>query len=109
MEPVNIMAALKDLSKCLREIRSLLAWKELAEGEAKPGTPPSFRINHHIEEDVRHQCGFFLKTTMDLHEFLNTDGRKSLSESVQEAVRKKLRRMERRFDKLKLTERFISR
>jgi len=107
MKPVNSLAALRDLSRCLRDIRSTLAWEELVREEMRRGTPPSFRIDHHIDEDLRYQTGFFLKTATDLHEVLNTESETSSSEETREALKEKLKRLEEQLRKLKITDRLI--
>ena len=107
MKSPNVLAALQDLSRCLRDIRSTLAWEELVHEETRRATPPSFRIDHHIEEDLRNQMGFFLKTAMDLHEVLNAESETSLSGEMREALKKRLRRLEEQFRKLEITDRFI--
>ena len=107
MKSPNVQAALQDLSRCLRDIRSTLAWEELVQQEVRPDTPPSFRIDHHIDEDLRNQTGFFLKTAMDLHEVLNAESETSLSGEMREALKKRLRRLEEQFRKLEITDRFI--
>ena len=107
MKAVNLLAALQDLSRCLQEIRSTLAWEELVREEARRGTPPSFRIDHHIDEDLRSQTGFFLKTAMDLHEVLNAESETSLSGEMREALKKRLQRLEEQFRRLGVNGRFI--
>ena len=71
MAHVNVEAGLRSLWTSLREMKDLLAWRELVEAEKKPGQPPSFSIDHHINEELRFQYGFFVKTALDIHEFLN--------------------------------------
>jgi len=70
MEKVNVEAGLRGLCESVRRIRALLAWQELEETEKKPGQPPSFRIDSHVEEDLRNEYGFFVKVALDLAEFL---------------------------------------
>ncbi len=107
MKAVNISAGMRSLSECLQQIKSLLAWADLVDAEGKRRTLLSFRIDHHTEDDLRNQCGFFLKTAMDLHEILNDEGQTSLSLAVQSRLKKRLLRLEEDFGKLNLTERFI--
>ena len=64
-------AVLRGLSQSAHQIKALLAWQELEETEKKPGQPPSFRIDSHVEEDLRNEHGFFVKMALDLAEFLN--------------------------------------
>jgi hypothetical protein len=73
MEKVNVEVVLRGLSQSVRQIRALLAWQELERSESKPGQPPSFRIDSHLEEDLRNEYSFFVKMALDLAEFLNQE------------------------------------
>jgi hypothetical protein len=73
MEKVNVEAVLRGLSQSVRQVKALLAWQELEETERKPGQPPSFRIDSHVEEDLRNEYSFFVKMALDLAEFLNRE------------------------------------
>jgi len=100
MEEINIEAGIKSLAASLREIQSLLAWAELERTEYTPGIPPSFRIDNHIEEDLRAACGFFLKTAMDLHEILNGKDAASVELAQRARWRDGLLRIEAQFRRL---------
>jgi hypothetical protein len=97
MEEFNIEAGMKSLAACLREIRSLLAWAELDRAEPTPETPPSFKIDNHIGEDLRAACGFFLKTAMDLHEILNGKDAASVELAQRARWKDRLLRVEAQF------------
>ena len=53
MGETNIAAGFRGLAQSLSRIRTLLAWQELEEAEVKPDTPPGFRVNSHLAEDLR--------------------------------------------------------
>jgi len=107
MTEANVEAGLWQLSECMRQIRSLVAWQELAKAETRPGTPPSFRIDHRIEEDLRVQSGLFLKTAVDLHEVLNDGKNYGLREEALSRCKKRLLSLETEFSKLDPTDMFI--
>ena len=107
MVEVNIEAGLRQLSSCLKEIRSLLAWDDLVKAETKPGTPPSFQIDHHTAQDLLIQSGTFIKTAMDIHDVLNHNRKAAPSEQARERWKKRLARLEAGFRKLNLSERYI--
>jgi hypothetical protein len=107
MDEVNIEAGIKSLSACLREMKSLLAWAELEKTEDARGTPPSFRIDNHIEEDLRATCGFFLKRAIELHEILNGKGAPFVSLAGRANWKRRLHQVEAEFRRLDLGQRFI--
>jgi hypothetical protein len=107
MAELNVEAGLRQLPECLREIRSLLSWAELTLSEARPGTPPSFRIDHHSQEDLRNACRAFIKTAMDLREVLGVKGKHQGSEAERARWKKRLLRLEEEFRKLSQADRFI--
>jgi hypothetical protein len=107
MSEVNVEAGLKQLSAGLREVRALLEWAELAEAETRPGTPPSFRLDHHVQEDLVVQTGGFIKTAMDLAEVLSQPGGQWGTEAERTRWKKKLFNLEEQFRKLRLRDTFI--
>ena len=107
MTEANVEAGLRQLSECLRHIRSLMAWAELVKAEEKPGTPPSFRIDHRIDEDLRVQSGLFLKTSMDLHEVLRESKNWGVPDAALPGWKKRLLQLEAEFSKLNLTDMLI--
>jgi hypothetical protein len=107
MTEANVEAGLKELSSCLREVQSLIAWAQLAEAETKPGTPPSFRFDHRVAEDLRNQTGLFIKMAMDLHEVLHEKTHECGSEADRARWEKRLLALEDQFRALDLTGTFI--
>ena len=107
MEQANVEAGLRQLSECLREIRALMAWGQLVKAEARHGTPPSFRLDHRIDEDLRVQSGLFMKTAMDLHEVLPEAKNHGARDEALSRWKKRLRELETEFSKLDLTVTFI--
>ena len=107
MTEANVEAGLRQLSECLRQVRSLVAWGELAKAEARPGTPPSFRFDSGIDEDLRVQSGMFVKTSMELHEALGERRNSSASDKALSRWKRRLLQLETEFSKLDLTERFM--
>jgi len=107
MKEANIEAGLRQLSESLRRIRSLVAWAELLKAEARPHTPPSMRIDHGIEADLRVQVGLFMKTSMDLREVLLEAGKEGVPEEALSRWKKRLLKLEAEFSKLDLSDRFI--
>ena len=107
MTEVNVEAGLRQLSECLRQIRSLVAWGQLVKAEARPGTPPSFRLDHCIDEDFRVQSGLFVKTAMDLHEVLREGKNYGVPDAALSPWKKRLLQLETEFSKLDLTDMFI--
>ena len=107
MVHVNVEAGLRSLWTSLREMKDLLAWQELVEAEKRPGQPPSFSVDHHIDEELRLQYGFFVKTALDIHEFLNAKDVDVGSKAERERWRHRLSRLEEQCRKLKIAETLI--
>ena len=107
MAEIKVEAGLRQLSECLREIKSLLAWQELVEAETRPGTPPSFRISDHTAQDLVNKCGQFFQTAMDLRDVLNAADSRVGSRESRTRWKSRLLRAEAEFRKLNLGDRFI--
>jgi hypothetical protein len=109
MEKVNVEAVLRGLSQSVRQIRALLAWQELERSESKPGQPPSFRIDNHVEEDLRNEYGFFVKMALDLAEFLERTGPGTGAEDEGQRLRwkERLSRLEEEVRKLEVGAKLI--
>jgi hypothetical protein len=98
MERVDVRAGFRSLAQSLRRIRSLLAWQQLAEAERRG--PPSFQIDHHTEDDLRAECGFFLKTAMEIREALAREGKAHLPEGPKARWRSRLLKLRSEFARL---------
>lgn len=48
-----------------------MEWQKLKGQEKKSRTPPSFRIEDHLEADIKIEEGFFLKTAWDVRALLS--------------------------------------
>jgi hypothetical protein len=109
MEKVNVEAVLRGLSQSVRQVKALLAWQELEETEKKPGQPPSFRIDSHVEEDLRNEYGFFVKMALDLAEFLEQTrpGAGTVDEGQRRRWKERLSRLEEEVRKLGVAEKLL--
>ena len=67
----NIPAALKELADTLKKLKELDEWAKLARQEENPQVPPSFRIDNHVDSDIRLQYAVFIATVMDIQDVLN--------------------------------------
>jgi len=97
MEQCDIAKGLRSLSESLRRLRALLAWAELERSERKPHTPPSFRIESHVTDDLKNEYGFFIKTAVDIHDVLN-----GISKKNREPLKRRLIRLETQLHRLDL-------
>ena len=109
MEKVNVEAVIRGLSQSVRQIKALLAWQDLKETERKPGQPPSFRIDSHVEEDLRNEYSFFVKMALDLAEFLEQTrpGTRTVDEGQRRRWKERLSRLEEEVRKMGVGERLI--
>ena len=73
MSEPDLKAGLRSLRNSLRQIKTLLAWEQLKQSEARPGQPPSFTLNDFIETDLRNEYSFFVSISMQIHSILNSD------------------------------------
>ncbi len=67
----NIPVALRQLSAILRKIEELQEWAKLQRQERKPHQPPSFRLDNHIEEDLKIEYSAFISIALDISDALN--------------------------------------
>lgn len=95
-------AGLRGLSESVRRVKALLAWQELERSESRPGQPPSFSIDSHVEEDLRNQYSFFVKMALDLDEFLNQEepGTRDEEQRQRQRWKERLSRLEEEVRKL---------
>ncbi len=62
MTEMDLQAGLRSLRTSLRQIKSLMAWEQLKQAEAKPGEPPTFQAYDPTETDLKNEYSFFLST-----------------------------------------------
>jgi hypothetical protein len=107
MEQINVPAGLRQLSGCIEQIRSLLAWIDLKKAETRaPGSRP-FEIDRDTAQDLVNEIGQFVATSLDIHEALRLLGPKLGSERARARWRRKLLHLEAEFRTLDVNERFI--
>lgn len=107
MTEMHIGAALQQLENTLTELKSLLAWEELKQAEARPGERPGFTLGDTVEEDIKNAYSCFLAHDLELkHTLCHLHGT-SLTQGRKEALRRKMADLERRFRQLHLAQRFI--
>ena len=107
MAKAIIQKQLNILHDTLEELKGLLAWEELKRSEARPGEPPGFILGDTLQEDIKNQYSRFLAIRLHLHGILNSLEHASLPEDDTTAVKQELIKMEREFQNLNLSERFI--
>ena len=101
MAEADLEAGLKSLRKSLRQIKTLLAWEQLKQSEAKPGQPPSFTLNDPTETDLRNEFSFFLATTLQIHSILNGSA-VGIPETECQHIKKELAKIESQLYSLNL-------
>jgi len=55
----RIEAALRDLRASIKRMGELVEWQKLQRQEEKRDLPPSFRLQDHLEADLKIEQGFF--------------------------------------------------
>ena len=102
-----IDAGLKSLQETLEQIKSLLAWDQLQQSEAKPGQPPGFTRADSLEFDLRNRYSHFMFTLVEIRSMLNDPDKLSVSKAKRDECGRELQKVEAEFRKLDLAERFI--
>jgi len=105
MAEPDLKAGLRSLRKSLRQIKSLLALEQLKRSEARPGRPPSFTFDDFIEADLRNEYSFFVSTSMQIHNILNSDP-PGLQAAEHQSIKRQLFRIEREAYGLDINKRF---
>ncbi|MFC1794062.1 hypothetical protein ACFL3Q_10805, partial [Planctomycetota bacterium] len=105
MEDVDLKAGLRSLRNSLRQIKTLLAWEQLKQTEARPDQPPSFTLNDFIETDLRNEFSFFLSVSVQMHSILN-DISFTMQEAEHQSIKRQLSRIEQEAYGLNLNKRF---
>ena len=97
-----VAGGLESLSESLQKIKALLAWAELKRSETRHDPPPSFRLDDHLSTELRNEYGFFIKTAMDIHEFLNSKSMRHVSKGKRQLWRRELMQLETELRQLDL-------
>jgi len=106
MADVDLEAGLRSLRQSLRQIRSLLAWEQLKQSEARPNWQFSFQIYDPIETDLRNEYSFFLSISVQMHSILN-DSSLNIKEPELHSIKEKLMKIEQQVQGLNLHQRFL--
>jgi hypothetical protein len=83
MKDVNLQAGLRSLNASVRRIDSLLAWVELKQEEDAKRSPMQFQPYDSTRDDLRNEYAYFLHTSLQIREVLET----TLGITVQERQR----------------------
>ena len=106
---INPALLLEELSQVLKQLQEQLAWYDLAASETKPGKPPSFQPQTSTREQARREIPLlatkFKALALDLHDALRAT---KLPAQQKEQIACEFRELERTFNSLRLSERFIS-
>ena len=105
MEDIDLEAGLRSLRESLQKIKTLLAWEQLKQAEAKPGQPPAFTIYDPTETDLKNEYSFFLSTSVQIHSILN-DGSFAMQEAELQSIKRQLKKIEQQVNGLNLHQRF---
>jgi len=103
---VDLKGGLRSLRESLRQIKSLLAWEELKQAEARPNQPPAFALHDLTEQDLRNEYSFFLSTCVQMHSFLE-ENPASVSEAEGQKIKRQLIKIEHELYSLNLHSRFL--
>jgi len=106
MESVDLQAGLRSLNKSLRQMKALLAWKQLKESETRPGQPPSFQIYDPTATDLRNEYSHFLSTSIQIHGALHEHGA-AVPAPVREDLQRRLAKLEQEAHQLNLHQRCL--
>ena len=104
MAEADLEAGLRSLQKSLRQIKSLLAWEQLKQAEARPHQSPAFQIHDSAETDLRNEYSVFLFTSLQIHSILN-DSTAKISPTKRQRIKEQLSKIERQLFGLNLPKR----
>jgi len=107
MAEVDLQAGLRSLRDSLRQIKSLLAWKQLKQAEVRPSHPPAFQISDPTKTDLRNEYSFFLSTSLQMHSVLN-DSSFAVSEADHQNIKRQLTKIEQQVYSLNLHQQFCT-
>ena len=100
MAKPNIAEALRSLRRSLQNLKSLLEWSKLVREHRKPHQPPAFRVDRGLQQEMRTEYSFFIRTAMEVRQALQR-GRPGDSET-RRRYQRRLKRLEEQFRKLEL-------
>ncbi|KXB06969.1 hypothetical protein AKJ51_02390 [candidate division MSBL1 archaeon SCGC-AAA382A20] len=64
--------------------------------QKKPGVPPAFQIDRHLQKDIRAEYGYFLNIATDLNQLFNRGEIEGTEEQRRRWIRR-LKRLEKKF------------
>jgi len=102
----NIPAALKELAGTLSKLKELDEWAKLARQEENPQVPPSFRLDNHVNSDIRLQYAVFVATVMDIQDVLNNPAL-GIPQNQRTRWKNKLLELQEQAGKLDIIDEFI--
>jgi len=102
----DIEAGMRSLRESLRQIKTLLAWEQLKQAEARPGQNPAYLMSDPTEQDLRYEYSFFLSTAVQMNSMLQ-DSTFKLSENKRKQIKRRLMKAEQELYSLGLHHRFI--
>jgi hypothetical protein len=105
MEHTDLQAGLRDLNESLGRMRSLRAWAQLKEHEARADQPPSFQIYDPTPTDLKNEYSHFLSTSNQVRRLLHRHGA-SLPAPVRSSLLRRLTEFERQARQFNLPERW---
>ena len=105
MEHTDLQAGLRDLNESLGRMRTLRAWAQLKEDEARPHQPPSFQIYDPTATDLKNEYSHFLSTFNQVRRLLREHAT-PLSAPVRETLLRRLTALERQVRQFNLPERW---
>ena len=107
MVDADLEAGLRSLRKSLEQIKALLAWEQLKQSEARPGHSPMLAFDNSVETDLRNEYSFFLFTSVQMHNILNS-GTAGISKVKIQRIKQELEKIERQLYSLDLQHRKFS-
>lgn len=107
MADADLEAGLRSLRKSHEQIKTLLAWEQLKQSEARLGHSPLLAFDNSVETDLRNEYSFFLFTSVHMHSILNS-GAAGISRVKLQRIKQELAKIERRLYSLGLQRRRFS-
>ncbi len=99
MDEPNIAEALTSLRRSLKNLKALIEWSKLVREHRDPHTPPAFRIDRGLQQEMRTEYSFFIKTAMEIRQALQ---QRQSEDSEKKRGWRRLRRIEKQFRQLEL-------
>ena len=105
MIELSLPSALRRLRESLQQIKTLLAWEQLKQSEARPDQPPSFQMDDPTESDLKDEYSFFLYVSMQIRTILN-DSSIIMTQAERQTIGRQLTEVEQQLYGLNLHQRF---